>query len=102
MAYFFLFCYAQAMQVTVEIPDQFFEQLVPAGRDAARLLLEESAAGAYRDGRLTMEQVRLLLGFGTRMQVDTFLQQHEVYDYTVEDLEKDMDTLDRVLAANSQ
>jgi Uncharacterised protein family (UPF0175) len=92
----------KVMQVTVEIPDQFFEQLVPAGRDAARLLLEESAAGAYRDGRLTMEQVRLLLGFGTRMQVDAFLQQHEVYDYTVEDLEKDMDTLDRVLATNTQ
>ena len=95
-------CYAQAMQVTVEIPDQFVEHLVPAGRDAARSLLEESVAGAYRDGRLTMEQVRQLLSFGTRMQVDAFLQQHEVYDYTVEDLDKDMATLDRVLATNSR
>ena len=90
------------MQVTVEIPDQFVEQLVPAGRDAARLLLEESVAGAYRNGRLTMEQVRQLLGFGTRMQVDSFLQQHEVYDYTIEDLDKDMATLNRVLAAKGR
>lgn len=90
------------MQVIVEIPDQFARQLVPAGRDAARSLLEESAAAAYRDGRLTMEQVRQLLGFGTRIQVDAFLQQHEIYDYTVEDLDKDMVTLDRVLAANSR
>jgi hypothetical protein len=97
-----LVCYPQAMQVTVEIPDQFVQHLVPAGRDAARSLLEESVAGAYRDGRLTMEQVRQLLGFGTRMQVDAFLQQHEVYDYTVEDLDKDMATLDRVLATNSR
>jgi hypothetical protein len=90
------FCNAPAMQVTVEIPDQFVQHLVPA----ARSLLEESVAGAYRDSRLTMEQVRELLGFGTRMQVDAFLQQHEIYDYTVEDLDKDMATLDRVLAAN--
>jgi hypothetical protein len=95
-------CYAQAMQVTVEIPDQFVQHLVPAGRDAARSLLEELVAGAYRDGRLTMELVRQLLGFGTRMQVDAFLQHHEVYDYTVEDLDKDMATLDRVLATNSR
>jgi hypothetical protein len=61
-------------------------------------MLEEAAARAYRDGRLTMDQVRQLLGFGTRMQVDAFLQQHEVYDYTVEDLSKDMATLDRLLS----
>jgi len=90
------------MQVTVEIPDQFVQHLVPAGRDAARSLLEESVAAAYRDGRLTMEQVRQLLGFGTRIQVDTFLQQHGIYDYTVEDLDKDMATLDRVLSANER
>jgi hypothetical protein len=90
------------MQVTVEIPDQFVRHLVPAGRDAGRSLLEESVAGAYRDRRLMMEQVREILGFGTRMQVDAFLQQHEIYDYTVEDLDKDMETLDRVLAPNSR
>jgi hypothetical protein len=86
------------MQVAVEIPDQFVHSLVPAGRDAAHSLLEESVAGAYRGGRLTMEQVRQLLGFGTRMQVDAFLQEHEIYDYTAVDLDKDMATLDRLLA----
>jgi hypothetical protein len=90
------------MQVTVDIPDQFVRHLVPAGQDAARSLLEESVAGAYRDKRLTMEQVRQLLGFGTRMQVDAFLQQHEIYDYTVEDLDKDLATLDRLAAAKTE
>jgi hypothetical protein len=84
------------MQVTVEIPDQFVDRLVPSGRDAARSLLEQSVAGAYREKRLTMEQVRQLLGFGTRMQVDAFLKAHEVYDYTVEDLNRDMETLDKL------
>ncbi|MFZ3340041.1 MAG: UPF0175 family protein [Terriglobales bacterium] len=95
-------CYPQFMQVTVEIPDQFVTHLVPAGRDAARSLLEESVAAAYRDGRLTMEQVRQLLGFNTRMQVDAFLQQHQIYDYTVSDLDKDMATLDRVVGTKSR
>ena len=90
------------MRVTVDIPDQFVQNLVPTGRDASRALLEEAAAGAYRDGRLTMDQVRQLLGVGTRMQVDAFLQHHEVYDYTVEDLSKDMATLDRLLAKKTR
>lgn len=88
------------MRVTVEIPDQFVRQLVPAGKDAARLLLEESVAAAYRDHRLTMEQVRAVLGFATRMQVDAFLQQHAIYDYTVDDLDKDLATLERVHAVS--
>jgi hypothetical protein len=87
------------MQVTVEIPDQFAEQLVPAGSDASRILLEEAVAGAYRERRLTMEQVRQLLGFGTRLQVDTFLQQHQIYDYMVEDLDRDMATFERLFPA---
>jgi hypothetical protein len=90
------------VQVIVEIPDEFLQHLVPAGCDAARSLLEESVAGAYRDDRLTMEQIRQLLGYGTRMQVDAFLQQHGIYDYAVEDLDKDMATLDRLLPTNSR
>jgi hypothetical protein len=95
-------CYALFMRVTIEIPDQFIQHLVPPGHDAAHALLEEAVAGAYRDGRLTMEQVRQLLGFATRMQVDAFLQSREIYDYTVEDLDKDMATLDRLLATKTR
>ena len=90
------------MQVTVDIPDQFFGQLVPNGGDASRVLLEESVAGAYRDRRLTMEQVRELLGFGTRIQVDVFLQQHAIYDYTVEDFEQDMVTFERLFPSEPE
>jgi hypothetical protein len=85
------------MQVTVDIPDRFARNLVPEGSDAPRSLLEELVAGAYRNGRLTMDQVRQLLGYGTRMQADAFLYRHKIFDYTVEDLDRDMATLDRVL-----
>ena len=78
------------MQVTVDIPDDFLPLLVPEGTDASRKLLEDSVAAAYRDRRLTMEQVRQILGFATRMEVDPFLQRYEIYDYTVEDLKQDM------------
>lgn len=63
--------------------------------------MEEAVAGAYRHGRLTMEQVRELLGFGTRMQVDAFLQLHAIFEYTIDDLDKDMTTLDRLLATKT-
>jgi hypothetical protein len=86
-------------EITVEIPDQFVPYLVPEGKDAARRLLEDSVAASYRERRLTMEQVRELLGFSTRMEVDPFLQKYEIYDYTVEDLEKDMAGLDELLGS---
>jgi hypothetical protein len=84
------------MQVTVEIPDEFAGYIVPPGSDPARLVLENSVAEAYRNRRLTMEQVRQILGFATRMDVDPFLQKYEIYDYTVEDLAEDVDTFDRL------
>ncbi|SNS28421.1 Uncharacterised protein family (UPF0175) [Granulicella rosea] len=84
------------MQVTVDIPDQFARDLVPEGCDPARVLLEEAVAAAYREGRLTTEQVRVLLGFGYFMQVDSFLAKHEIYDYSVEDFEKDIATLEQL------
>ena len=87
------------MQVTVEIPDSFVPYLVPEGKDAARRLLEDTVAAAYRERRLTMEQVRQILGFATRMEVDPFLQRYEIYDYTVDDLREDMAGLDELLGS---
>jgi hypothetical protein len=85
------------MQVTVEIPDEFAAQVVPPGSDAARLILENSVAEAYRHRRLTTEQVRQILGFATRMDVDPFLQKYEISNYTAEDLRSDIATLQDVL-----
>jgi len=90
-------CYSVPMRITLEIPDDLAQQVVSPGRDPARSLLEDLAVESYRAGKLTMEQVRRLLGFGTRMQVDAFLQQHQVYEYTVDDLEKDLATQERLL-----
>ena len=47
---------------------------------------------------ITAAQVRRLLAFGTRMQVDAFSKEHEVYDFTAADFEQDRDTLRQVRA----
>ena len=76
------------MQITLELPDD-----VAQGQDLPRVLLESFALEGYRSGRLTEEQVRKILGFGTRIQVDGFLKEHGVYlDYTLEDLDHDTET----------
>ena len=90
------------MRITVEIPDDLARQIVSSDGDPARILLEDFAVESYRAGKLTMEQVRQLLGFGTRMQVDAFLQHQRVYDYTVKDLEKDLVTLERLIDTPNQ
>jgi hypothetical protein len=88
--------YRSGMQVVVEIPDEFAAELAPPGEDAARKLLEDRTAQAYREGRLTMEQVRRILGLPTRMHVDPFLLRYQIFDYTVEDLDKDLAVLARL------
>ena len=90
------------MQVTVDIPDQFVPHLVPPGQDVARALLEEVIARAYREHRLTMEQTRQLLGYNTRMQVNAFLQKHEISDYTVEEFNRDLVTHERLFGRNNR
>ena len=81
----------------MEIPDQFVPLIVPEGSDAGRKLLEDTVAAAYRERRLTLEQVRQILGFSTRMDVDPFLLHYAICDYTVENLKEDMAALDDLL-----
>jgi hypothetical protein len=85
------------MRITVDIPDELARKVVAPDSDPARVLLEDFAAESYRARKLTAEQIRQLLGFATKMEVDTFLQQRDIFNYTVQDLEKDLATLDRLL-----
>lgn len=88
--------YLSGMQVTVEIPDEFVAELAPAGEDAARKLLEDHTAQAYREGKLTMEQVRRILGLPTRVHVDPFLLRYEIFDYTIDDFREDVANIRRL------
>jgi hypothetical protein len=51
---------------------------------------------------ITAAQVRRLLAFGTRMQVDALSKEHEVYDFTAADFEQDRETLRQLRAREAQ
>ena len=81
------------MQITLELPEDIAQGLGSRWKDLPRAALESLALEAYRTQALTMAQLRRLLGFETRMQVDAFLTEHEVYDFTAADFEQDRETL---------
>ena len=84
------------MRITLELPEDIAEGLASRWKDLPRAALESLALEAYRSQALTAAQLRGLLGFETRMQVDAFLKKHEVYDFTAADFEQDRETLRQV------
>ena len=67
-----------------------------------RAELESLALEAYRARALTAAQLRRLLAFETPMQVDAFLKEHDVYDFTAADFEQDRQTLRQLRAREAQ
>jgi len=81
------------MQITIEIPDDLAATLSASGQDPARAALEAIALEAYRQQRLSAYQLRTLLGIGSRYELDGFLKERQVYDYTLEDFEQDLSAI---------
>ncbi len=89
--------YSSVMQVMLDIPDALAEQLLADGKDVSREALEALAVDGYRNRRLFEEEIRVMLGYQTRMQVHELLKKHNVdLNFTVEDFEHDVETLDRL------
>ena len=86
------------MQITLELPEDIAQRLESKWKDLPRAALESLALEAYRSHTLTLVQLRRLLGFQTPMQVDGFLKEHEVYEFTVAEFEQDRETLRRLRA----
>ncbi|MBV8361515.1 MAG: UPF0175 family protein, partial [Deltaproteobacteria bacterium] len=78
---------AMSTTIRLELPEEIVRQLESKWKDLPRAALESLVVEAYRSDLVSAEQVRCLLGLATRLQVEEFLKQHEVYDYTVQDLE---------------
>lgn len=90
------------MQITLELPEDIALGLESKWKDLPRAALESLALEAYRSQVLTAAQLRRLLGFETRMQVDAFLKAHEVYDYTAADFEQDRETFRQLRMREAQ
>jgi len=81
------------MELTLDLPDELCAALAASGQGLPRAALEAIALEAYRERKLTTAQLRRLLGFESRYELDGFLKQHEVWlEYTWEDLERDRET----------
>jgi hypothetical protein len=82
------------MNLTVNIPDDLVAPLSATDGDLSRRALEALGLEEYKSGRITENQLRRLLGFGTRYELDGFLKAHEVWiDYSVQDFRREIDTL---------
>ena len=81
------------MQITIELPEDIVVRLESKWKDLSRAALESLALEAYRSRALTAAQLRRLLVFETRMQVDALLKEHEIFDYSAADFELDRETL---------
>lgn len=84
------------MQITLDIPNELASDLAPPGQDPRRAALEALGLEAYRQGRISAYQLRMLLGLSSRWDLDAFLKEHQVETYTPEDFEHDFTTIRQV------
>jgi hypothetical protein len=82
------------MNVTVQIPDDLADALNATGAELSRRALEGLAIEEYKAGRLSRPQLRRLLGFETREELDGFLKSHDVLtEISLEELDRQMHDL---------
>jgi hypothetical protein len=81
------------MQITLDIPNDLASNLAPPGQDPGRAALEALGLEAYRQDRISAYQLRMLLGFSSRWDLDAFLKAHQVETYTAGDFEHDLATI---------
>ena len=80
--------------ITIGLPEELTEALASSGGDLSRAALEALATEAFRERKSSHAQLRQLLGFDTRMEVDSFLKNRGVeLEYTYDDLQRDLETL---------
>ena len=81
------------MNVILPIPDELAARLGAVG-DVARRALEAFGVAEYQAGRLTEAELRGMLGFPTRYDLDGFLKERGVFlAYTMDDVRRDLSDL---------
>jgi hypothetical protein len=91
------------MQLAIELPEDIAEDLRAKWKDLPRHALEAIALEGYRSGALTESQVRRVLGFETRLEVNSFLKDRGVYyNYSPSELDQEIETNERLLEARER
>ncbi len=84
------------MEVVVRIPDDIAKRLGTA-QELERRTLEALALEEFKLGHLTRPELRRLLGYETRYELDQFLVKHGMFGaYTESDLARDRADLQRI------
>jgi hypothetical protein len=85
------------MQLTVQIPDDIARRLSEAGGDLSRRALEGLALEEFKSGHISKPELRRLLSFDNRYDLDEFLKLHGVVeDYTADEVEREVEALQRL------
>src|SRR5260370_41991237 len=66
------------MHINLDVPEEIARNFGEDARSVERAALEGLALEGIRSGRLSRGQVRRLLGFATRYDVDGFLKAHGI------------------------
>jgi hypothetical protein len=92
------------MELVLTIDDQVASDLRNGGeKPLARRALELLAVDGYRKGNLSEYQVRVMLGFENRFEVDAFLkEQGAYYEYTLEEHDENTAALAALLQQHNQ
>ncbi len=81
------------MAVKIDLPEDIEHRLQKQWGNLPRHALEALAIEGYRARILNRSQVRRMLGFETRAEVNDFMARAGVpFDYTVDDFEQDAET----------
>jgi hypothetical protein len=86
------------MSLSVEVPDDVRSALEGHWGDLSRHLQENLALDGFRQGLLSLTQVRRLLGFSTRWEAQEFLGSHgvAVFDLEPGELEREARLLESI------
>jgi len=91
------------MQIGIELPEDIAKHLQAEWKDLPRHLLEAIALEGYQSGALTESQVRRVLGFETRLEVNSFLRDHGLYyNYTATEIDEEIRANERLLEGTGQ
>jgi predicted HTH domain antitoxin len=83
--------------ITIELPDTIVRDLGYTPGEITRRVLEAVVLEAYRSERLSRGEVRRILGLSWQ-ETEDFLAKHGIpYQYTIDDLNADRASLDRIL-----
>lgn len=84
------------MQITINIPDEYVQQLKPNLDKLSQRILETLVVEAYKAQNLTSAEVGRILNLN-RFEIDAFLKQHGAYlHYSIIDFQQDLQTLQQL------